>query len=339
VLVVLVVAGYALYRHGRAEPLNFKSETVSRGDLTQTVTATGTLNPVTSVQVGCQVSGTIQTNYVDFNSQVKAGQLISQIDPRLYQAQVAQAEADLANATANLELQQVQTTRSAELYTNHLVSASDYDTAVATLHQAEAMVKIKQALLDNVGLFSEQMREMGCLDQPFPFASEHSRVMFFTDERRAPEAVAHDATRCEVVLMSGLPGTGKDHHIREHLDGWEVISLDEMREEMDVDPADGQGEVINAAREQARELLRKGRSFVWNATNLSRQLRTEVINLIAAYKARVRIVYLEVPSDVLADQNRRRSARVPEAVIERLLDRWEVPDLTEAHEVECVVRP
>ena len=148
-LVVLVVAGYSLYRHGRAEPLNFKSETVSRGDLTQTVTATGTLNPVTSVQVGCQVSGTIQTNYVDFNSQVKAGQLISQIDPRLYQAQVAQAEADLANAMANLELQQVQTTRSAELYTNHLVSASDYDTAVATLHQAEAMVKIKQALLDN----------------------------------------------------------------------------------------------------------------------------------------------------------------------------------------------
>jgi HlyD family secretion protein len=148
-VLVLAVVGFALYRHHRAEPLSFRTETVSRGEVTQAVTATGTLNPVTSVQVGCQVSGTIQTNYVDFNSQVKAGQLISQIDPRVYQAQVAQAEADLANATANLELQQVQARRSAELYTNRLVSASDNDTAIATLHQAEAMVKIKQASLDN----------------------------------------------------------------------------------------------------------------------------------------------------------------------------------------------
>jgi HlyD family secretion protein len=86
---------------------------------------------------------------VDFNSEVKAGDLIAQIDPRVYVAQEEQAAADLANATASLELQQVQTRRAAELYTNRLVSASDYDTAVATLHQAEATVKIKRASLDN----------------------------------------------------------------------------------------------------------------------------------------------------------------------------------------------
>jgi HlyD family secretion protein len=122
---------------------------VTQGELLQVVTATGILNPVTSVQVGCQVSGTITTNYVDFNSQVKAGQLISQLDPRSYLAQVAQAEADLANSMANLELQQVQAKRAAQLYTNSLVSGSDYDIAIAALHQAEAVVKIKQAALDN----------------------------------------------------------------------------------------------------------------------------------------------------------------------------------------------
>jgi predicted kinase len=137
--------------------------------------------------------------------------------------------------------------------------------------------------------------------------------------------------------MSGLPGTGKDHHIREHLDGWEVISLDEMREEMDVDPADGQGEVINAAREQARELLRKGRSFVWNATNLSRQLRGQPLGLFLSYQARVRIVYLEVPPAVQLAQNRGRERRVPQAVIERMLGNWEVPTLMEAHAVELRV--
>ena len=141
--------GYLFFRHSRSEPLSFKMDAVTRGDLTQTVTATGILNPVKSVQVGCQVSGRISDINVDFNSQVKAGDLIAQLDPRTYLAQVASAEADLSNATANLELQRVQAQRTAELYTNKLVSGSDYDISVATLHQAEAAVKIKQASVEN----------------------------------------------------------------------------------------------------------------------------------------------------------------------------------------------
>jgi len=151
-LALLAVAGgggFSFYTHSHSQTLNFNTVAVSRGDLVATVTATGTLNPVKSVQVGCQVSGRISDIYVDFNSEVKSGDLIAQIEPRTYQAQVASAEADLSNATANLELQQVQSRRAAELYTNHLVSGSDYDIAVATLHQAEANVKIKQASLDN----------------------------------------------------------------------------------------------------------------------------------------------------------------------------------------------
>ena len=153
ILAVAIIAaaggGYFYFRHNHQTPLNYNATAVTHGELMQVVTATGTLNPVSSVLVGCQVSGTITTNYVDFNSQVKAGELISQIDPRTYVAQVAQADADLANSMANLELQQVQAKRSAQLYTNHLVSGSDYDTAIAALHQAEAVVKIKQASLDN----------------------------------------------------------------------------------------------------------------------------------------------------------------------------------------------
>jgi len=153
-LAVIVIAagvgGFFYFRHSQAAPLNYTTVVVARGELTQTVTATGILNPVKSVQVGCQVSGTLREIYVDFNSQVKAGDLIAQIDQRVYLAQVAQAEADLANATASQELQEVQSRRTAELYTNHLVSASDYDIALATLHQSQAMVKIKMAALDNV---------------------------------------------------------------------------------------------------------------------------------------------------------------------------------------------
>jgi predicted kinase len=96
--------------------------------------------------------------------------------------------------------------------------------------------------------------------------------------------------------------------------------------------------VVNEARERGREMLRQGRSFVWNATNLSRQMRDQVLSLFLRYQARVRIVYLEVDPVVLFRQNQQRERRVPEKVMERLRDRWEVPDVTEAHEVEYVVR-
>ncbi len=145
VVVAAIVGGiWAFTRHPNAGP-QYETTPVERGDLTQTVTATGTLNPVTNVLVGCQVSGTISKIYVDYNSIVKTGELIAELDPSTYQAQVDQAEANLANAKANLELQQVEATRESELFTNKLVSGSDYDTAVATLHEAEASVKLNQA--------------------------------------------------------------------------------------------------------------------------------------------------------------------------------------------------
>jgi predicted kinase len=196
----------------------------------------------------------------------------------------------------------------------------------------------RQRLLDNVALFAEQARELGCLHAPFPFASDHARVLFFRDGQRHPEAPAHAAFRAEVALMSGLPGAGKDHHVRTHLADWPVVSLDDLRDEMDVSPAGAQGAVLNAARDRARDLLRQGRSFVWNATNLSRQLRGGVLSLLLGYQVRVRIDYLEVPHDVLFAQNRQRERRVPDKVVGRMLDRWEVPDVTEAHEVRWLVR-
>ncbi|MBW8863690.1 MAG: efflux RND transporter periplasmic adaptor subunit [Verrucomicrobia bacterium] len=150
VLVAVVGAGGWLYlRHKRADPVTFKTATVGRGELMQLVTATGTLNPVVNVTVGSQVSGRISKLYVDYNSTVTSNQVIAEIDSSTYQATVAQATADLANAKANLELQQVEYGRSSDLFTNKLVSGSDFDTALATLHEAEAMVKIKQASLSN----------------------------------------------------------------------------------------------------------------------------------------------------------------------------------------------
>ncbi len=145
----LVIGGAAWYfKHAQDDLPQYETVTVKSDDLTQTVTATGGLSPVVNVTVGSQVSGIIRKLYADYNSMVTSNEIIAEIDPSTYAAAVEQATADLANARANLELQQIETKRNGELFTNQLVSGSDYDTAVATLHEAEATVQIKQAALD-----------------------------------------------------------------------------------------------------------------------------------------------------------------------------------------------
>jgi len=146
---VVVIGGVWHFNQSKNDAPQYQTAVVERGELTQAVTATGTLNPVVNVTVGSQVSGIINKLNVDYNSMVKSNEIIAEIDPATYQASVAQGRADLANAKANLELQQAEAARSAQLFTNNLISGSDYDTAIANLHEAEATVQIKQASLDN----------------------------------------------------------------------------------------------------------------------------------------------------------------------------------------------
>src|SRR5213082_720525 len=147
-IVLLIAAFFVFSRFGRSSAAQFQTATVTRGPITQTVTATETLNAVVNVQVGSKVSGNIQKLFADFNSKVKAGDIVAQIDPVLFQATVTQAEGDLASAQAGLELAKVNATRTQELFAKKNSSQADVDQAMANLHQAEANVKIKQGALD-----------------------------------------------------------------------------------------------------------------------------------------------------------------------------------------------
>ena len=144
----LIVIALLLHRCNRGSMQTYQTVPVTRGPITQTVTATGTLNPVVNVQVGSQVSGNIQKLFADFNSKVKAGEVVAQIDPVLFQATVTQAEGDLASAQAQLELARANAARVQELVAKQNSSKADLDQAMASLHQAEANVKIKQGALD-----------------------------------------------------------------------------------------------------------------------------------------------------------------------------------------------
>lgn len=108
--------------------------------------------------------------------------------------------------------------------------------------------------------------EQQCLAGPFAFPTDHTRFTYFRNPGRLPAVACYDDTRCEVVLMSGLPASGKDTWIREHASDLPVIALHELRVELDVPPNANQGTVANSARDRARALLREGRSFAWNAS-------------------------------------------------------------------------
>jgi len=146
ILIVIAIAGFILFRGNGNEP-KFRTDKIIRGDIEMAVTATGTVNPVTTVLVGTQVSGTIKKLYVDFNSPVKKGQLIARIDPALFEAQVNQAKANLLSAKANLEkakatLVDAKRTmdRNKELFSKNLVARSDLDTAETNYETADASV-------------------------------------------------------------------------------------------------------------------------------------------------------------------------------------------------------
>jgi len=148
-LVIAAIGGFGWWyytTHQETGP-EYQTVAVTRGDLTQAVTATGQLGPVLNVQVGSQISGIVKKLFADFNSVVKSNQIIAEIDPSAYQINVLKAEAGLANSKANLNLAEVQARRSDELYTNRLISAADHDIANAQMLQAQAQVQSDEASL------------------------------------------------------------------------------------------------------------------------------------------------------------------------------------------------
>ena len=145
----------------------------------------------------------------------------------------------------------------------------------------------------------------------------------------------YDDTWGEVILMCGLPGTGKDTWIRENHPGLPTVSLDDLRRESGVKPGDNQGRVVQAAKERAKAYLRAKQPFVWNATCLT-PLRAQQIELFERYGARVRIVYLETNWAKNLRRNAGRTDAVPEDIIDRMLEKLEPPGQAEAQAVEWI---
>ena len=155
ILATTVLAGligggiwYANQRAAQNPEQRYKLGTVEKGDVTQTVSANGTLNPVVLVSVGTQVSGTVKKLYVDFNDKVEKGQPLLELDDALLSAQVRQSEANLANAGAALELAQANEARMKTLFAQEYVSKQEYQQSLQSLKSATAQQALARAQLE-----------------------------------------------------------------------------------------------------------------------------------------------------------------------------------------------
>jgi HlyD family secretion protein len=148
-IVVLLIAGIAGFFYLKRTPeVSYRTTKIERGTIVSTVAATGNLSAVTTVQVGTQVSGTIQKLYVDYNSRVKKGQAIAEIDPSLFNASVEQSQGNFLSAEANLQKARVALvdaerthSRNQKLLADGIISQGDYDTAETAYQSAKAALK------------------------------------------------------------------------------------------------------------------------------------------------------------------------------------------------------
>ncbi|MBO7292346.1 MAG: ATP-binding protein, partial [Clostridia bacterium] len=188
--------------------------------------------------------------------------------------------------------------------------------------------------LEKVELCRMVAEEAGCLHGPYSFPNAYSQHAYFTGKTGWRDQDLFCDTWGEVILLSGLPGTGKDTWLSKNLPDLPMVSLDNIRERLRISPNDKQAPVVAAAQEEAREYLRKRQPFVWNATSLTVELRSNQISLFEQYGASVKTVFLETGWEEQLRRNASRAAVVPQPVIEKMLRRLEIP---ERHECETVL--
>lgn len=223
---------------------------------------------------------------------------------------------------------------------NALVISASLRLKNAWLHalsKADVLGRIcedKADLLERVAYFKELCIENNCYEHRYQFENEHSRFHFFQKQANYPVTLFDD-TAFTIILMSGLPGSGKDAYIQQYFKDLPVISLDDLREEHEVKEGDTsmQGKMISLGYEQAKEYCRKKQSFVWNTTNLSKMLRSRLINTLLPYNPRIEIVYIETD---FKQNIQRRKGEISEKTLFKMQKMLDMPMLDEAYRVSYI---
>lgn len=183
--------------------------------------------------------------------------------------------------------------------------------------------------LERVELFKEFCLEQDCWAQPKAFHNAHSQFKFFLKDDQQP-AELYDDTAFEIVVLVGLPGAGKDTYVAQS--DLPVVSLDAIRAELGARHNDqkAQGQVIQAAYEQAKRYASSQQSFIWNSTNLTRAIRFKLMATLSVYNPKFSMVYVECREQ---EYWARRQATIPKKKLQKMWASLEMPAPYEAHEL------
>jgi predicted kinase len=184
--------------------------------------------------------------------------------------------------------------------------------------------------LVDIELFREMARDEDCYGKPRQFADLQTQIAYFRGASISPDYPHYREPGSKVKVMAGLPASGKDTRVATSGWGLPVISLDDARTELGLKHGVKAGAAIHLSIDRAKEFLRVGAPFVWNATHLSPLMRRKTLDLLYAYHAEVEIIYLEQPEDVIFRRNSKRDTTLSNAAIENMLFRWDPPLPTEA---------
>lgn len=197
----------------------------------------------------------------------------------------------------------------------------------------------KHLLLDLLELQMEEISRAQDWDisTPWPFLSSQARLQGLSD-RGSPHYTPLPPAGSRVIVMSGLPGSGKDSWISRNGPDVEVISLDAIRKRIGAGPSGAQGEVTRIALGRARHLLRDRQPFIFNATNLSHVARGKILKLCRSHDAEVTAISLDIPLDEALRRNGSREEPVPEDVIRYLARKREPIQPSEVHSLISIDR-
>ena len=207
------------------------------------------------------------------------------------------------------------------------------------LSKADSLGRIcedENDLEERLAFFTEEAEKLECFNSPKQFLSDASRMNYFIHGDNFLHYSPFE-TGSDVIMLSGLPASGKSFYTEKFLSELPIISLDKIRKELNIHPNKNQGKVINTARERAKRLLAEKKDFVWDATNTTRAIRKLITKVFSEYNANVKIIYFEVPYENLINNNNSRERYVPEKIIEKLINNLEPPKLWEATEVSDII--
>ena len=191
--------------------------------------------------------------------------------------------------------------------------------------------------LERIECFKLLTEEAGVRENPHNFSTDFSKRAYFVGKTTWQNDTLYDDSWGTVTLLCGLPASGKDTFVEQHLQGLPVVCLDDIRVQLGIAPTKPQGPVIAQAKQLAKEYLRNKTPFVWNVTNVTKDTRNKLVGLFEGYGANVKIVFLETDWQGGLQRNLNRDRSVPQDAIEHMLSKLEIPERHEAQQVCWII--